>query len=99
MSAYNQKKRKGATMKKRTVFIILLFSLLFDVQRVSAATTPNLHTVNGTIISIDNNVIYWSDGSDTYYFYSENSYTVGDKIINVMDENNKHVFIGVNENA
>lgn len=86
-------------MKKRTVFIILLFSLLFDVQRVSAATTPNLHTVNGTITSIDNNVIYWSDGGDTYYFYSENNYTVGDKITNVMDENNKHVFIGVNKNA
>lgn len=53
-------------MRKRTIFIILLFSLIFDIQRVSAATTSNLHT---------------------------------DKIVNVMDENNKHVFIGVNENA
>lgn len=86
-------------MRKKTVFIILLFSLLLDVQRVSAATTLNLRTVNGTITSTDNNVIYWSDGSDTYYFYSENGYSVGDKITNVMNENNKHVFIGVNENA
>lgn len=86
-------------MKKRTIFIILLFSLLLDMQRVSAATTPNLRTVNGTITNICGDMIYWSDGSDTYYFYSENSYSVGDKIINVMDENNKHVFIGVNENA
>ena len=86
-------------MRKRTIFIILLFSLIFDIQRVSAATTPNLHTVNGTITSTNGNVIYWSDGHNTYYFYSENNYSVGDKITNVMDENNKHVFIGVNENA
>ena len=86
-------------MKKRIIIIIILLSILLDVQRVDAATIPIFHTVIGTIISIDGSMIYWSDGHDTYYFYSEKCYAVGDKIINVMDSYGKHVFIGANENA
>ncbi len=85
-------------MKKKAAIIILIVSLLLDVQRVSAADS-NFHTVNGTITSTADGTIYWSDGSDTYYFYSQDNYKVGDKITNVMSADGKHVFIGVNENA
>ena len=37
-------------MKKRTIVIILLICLLFDVQRVSAATTTQIN--DGITISI-----------------------------------------------
>lgn len=45
-------------MKKRTIVIILLICLLFDVQRVSAATTTQVNTENlypgiGIVYDID----------------------------------------------
>ena len=46
----NDKTTKGDNMKKRTIVIILLICLLFDVQRVSAATTTQIN--DGITISI-----------------------------------------------
>lgn len=46
----NDKITKGDNMKKRTIVIILLICLLFDVQRVSAATTAQIN--DGITISI-----------------------------------------------
>ena len=81
-------------MKKRIIFIILLLSLLLDVQRVSAAETPQnseFIVVSGEVVDIVEDCIYWDDGNDIFYFYAD-GYSIGDNVKIVMNKG-KHVFI------
>ncbi len=59
-------------MKRRIIIIIILLSILLDVQRVSAATTPNFHTVIGDITSISGSVIYLGDSKHIIIGVNEN---------------------------
>lgn len=83
-------------MKKRIILLILLVALLLDVQRVSAAEMPKLHTVTGEIIEINDNCVYWDDGKNIYFFYGV-GYHTGEKISNVLNTNGVHVFIDLRE--
>lgn len=81
-------------MKKRIIFIILLLSLLLDVQRVSAAETDNnaikhLYPGIGIIYDIDQNtdIVYYTDGVNNWSFYGSEDWTIGDTILTIMHDN------------
>ena len=82
-------------MKKRIIFIILLLSLLLDVQRVSAAETgddivKHLYPGIGIIYDIDQNTdtVYYTDGVNNWYFYGVDDWMIGDTVLTIMYDNN-----------
>ncbi len=82
-------------MRKRIIFIILLLSLLLDVQRVSAAETGDNVTSHfypgiGIIYEIDKSadIVRYTDGVNNWYFSGVDDWQVGDTILTVMYDNN-----------
>ena len=79
-------------MKKRIIIIIILLSILLDVQRVSAAETQNsgYYANIGVIYEIDknNDLVYFTDGVNNWSFYGVEDWQLNDVVLVVMYNNN-----------
>lgn len=78
-------------MRKKVIIVILLISLLLDVQRVSAAETKNSSEYPTTMViyCVDYrlDVVYITDGYNNYYFVGVEDLFVGDTLSLIMNDN------------
>ena len=79
-------------MKKRIIIIIILVSILLDVQRVDAAETQNIgyYANIGKVYEIDknNDLVYFTDGVNNWGFYGVDDWQLNDVVLVVMYNNN-----------
>ena len=78
-------------MKKKVIIIVLILSLLIDVQRVSAAETKNSSEYPTTMViyCVDYrlDVVYITDGYNNYYFVGVEDLFIGDTLSLIMNDN------------